>query len=240
MSECAHIHADSSPEGARRARTTAVLAGAALLAPLGLLTAAGGAHAADSGVWDRIARCESGGDWHINTGNGYYGGLQFAASTWRAYGGAAYAATADRASRSQQIAVATRVQQAQGWGAWPVCSARAGASGGAPAAGTGSGSGSGSASGSGTGSTYKTPKTRSSYESARETARRESRNSAPATGTGGAGHGGARGGYTVRAGDTLSEIAARNGTSWQRLYSVNASVIGGDPDLIVPGQRLAL
>ncbi|MFF9313586.1 transglycosylase family protein [Streptomyces sp. NPDC014748] len=244
MSECAHTHADSQPEGARRARTTAVLAGAALLAPLGLLTAAGGAHAADSGVWDRIARCESGGDWHINTGNGYYGGLQFAASTWRAYGGTAYAARADQASRGQQIAVATRVQQAQGWGAWPVCSARAGASGGAPAGSAGgSSSSSSSSSGSGSagaGATYKPHKTRSSYESAHETARRETRNTAPATGTGRSQRGGSHGDYTVRAGDTLSGIAARHGIGWQRLYAANASVIGGDPDLIVPGQRLVL
>lgn len=108
--------------------------GAALLAPLGLLAAAGGAAAADGGVWDRIAQCESGGDWHINTGNGYYGGLQFSASTWRAFGGTAYAPTADRASKGRQIEIAAKVQHAQGWNAWPVCGARAGASGPAPAA----------------------------------------------------------------------------------------------------------
>ena len=126
MSECA--------DTTRKTRTTAVLAGAALLAPLGLLAATGNAAAADSGVWDRIAQCESGGNWHINTGNGYYGGLQFSAGTWRAYGGSAYASTADKASKAQQIAVATKVQRGQGWGAWPTCSSRAGASGGAPAA----------------------------------------------------------------------------------------------------------
>ncbi len=129
MSECADTtreNAHKSPMG--QARTTAVLAGAALLAPPGLLAASGNAAAADSGVWDRIAQCESGGNWHINTGNGYYGGLQFSAGTWRAYGGSAYAATADQASRSAQIAVASKVQRAQGWGAWPVCSVRAGAS----------------------------------------------------------------------------------------------------------------
>lgn len=111
MSECG----DTARGSARKKRTTAVLAGAALLAPLGLLAVTGTASAADSGVWDRIAKCESGGDWHINTGNGYYGGLQFAAPTWRAYGGSAYAATADKASKAQQIAIATKVQRAQGW-----------------------------------------------------------------------------------------------------------------------------
>jgi hypothetical protein len=73
--------------------------------------------------WDRIAQCESGGNWHINTGNGYYGGLQFTQQTWEAYGGLAYAARADLATREQQIDIAERVQRSQGWGAWPVCAA---------------------------------------------------------------------------------------------------------------------
>ncbi|MEW2523105.1 transglycosylase family protein [Actinacidiphila alni] len=115
-------------------RHTALVTGVAALAPLAVVAAGGKAAAADSGVWDRIAQCESGGNWHINTGNGYYGGLQFSASTWRAYGGGAYASTADRASREQQIAIATKVQRASGWGAWPVCSGRAGATGSAPSA----------------------------------------------------------------------------------------------------------
>ncbi|MGW4569039.1 transglycosylase family protein, partial [Streptomyces sp. NPDC004561] len=135
MSECADTtRRTARDDSARKGRTTAVLAGAALLAPLGLLAATGNAAAADNGVWDRIAQCESGGNWHINTGNGYYGGLQFSAGTWRAYGGGAYAPTADQASRGAQIAVASRVQQSQGWGAWPVCSGRAGAFGAAPSA----------------------------------------------------------------------------------------------------------
>jgi hypothetical protein len=71
--------------------------------------------------WDAVAECESGGNWSTNTGNGYYGGLQFSPSTWDAYGGDAYAARADLASREQQIAVAERVLAAQGRGAWPVC-----------------------------------------------------------------------------------------------------------------------
>lgn len=77
-------------------------------------------------TWDAIAQCESGGNWAINTGNGYYGGLQFAASTWTAYGGGAYAPTANLASREQQIAIAEKVLAAQGWGAWPSCSAKLG------------------------------------------------------------------------------------------------------------------
>jgi hypothetical protein len=77
-------------------------------------------------VWDAVAACESGGNWAISTGNGFYGGLQFSSSTWIAYGGARYAPTANRASKSAQIATAQRVLAAQGPGAWPVCSRRAG------------------------------------------------------------------------------------------------------------------
>lgn len=81
---------------------------------------------ADGSVWDQIAQCESGGNWSINTGNGYYGGLQFSASTWLAFGGGEYAPTADKATRDQQIAIAQKVQAAQGWGAWPACTAKLG------------------------------------------------------------------------------------------------------------------
>jgi uncharacterized protein YabE (DUF348 family) len=79
-------------------------------------------------VWDQIAQCESGGNWATNTGNGYYGGLQFSAGTWTAYGGGAYAPTANLASREEQIAIAEKVQAAQGWGAWPACTAAMGLS----------------------------------------------------------------------------------------------------------------
>ncbi|MEU9923326.1 transglycosylase family protein [Streptomyces griseoluteus] len=226
MSECA----DTTRSTARKGRTTAALAGAALLAPLGLLAASGEAQAADNGVWDRIAQCESGGNWHINTGNGYYGGLQFSAGTWRAYGGGAYAATADQASRSAQIAVASKVQQAQGWGAWPVCSGRAGAYGSAPSsASTGGGTDKGV--------------TKKSAPARTAPTRTAPTRSAPAPqrpATTHADRGVGRGGYTVRQGDTLSTIAARHGVSWQRVYEANRSVIGADPNLIVPGQRLAL
>ncbi len=77
-------------------------------------------------VWDRLAQCESGGNWSINTGNGYYGGLQFSAGTWRAYGGGQYAPYANQATRDQQIAIAKKVQAGQGWGAWPACTSKLG------------------------------------------------------------------------------------------------------------------
>lgn len=89
-------------------------------------TGAAAPSVADGSVWDSIAACESGGNWAINTGNGFQGGLQFTPSTWAGYGGTAYAPSADQATREQQIAVAERVQAAQGWGAWPACTARLG------------------------------------------------------------------------------------------------------------------
>lgn len=101
--------------------TTAVFgaAGAAFAAP---------ASAAPDSDWDRLAQCEAGGNWGINTGNGYQGGLQFSPSTWNAYGGGEYAATANQATREQQITVAERVLAGQGWGAWPSCSSSLGLS----------------------------------------------------------------------------------------------------------------
>jgi LysM repeat protein len=79
--------------------------------------------AAPRGVWDRLAKCESGGNWAINTGNGCSGGLQFSHATWRAYGGSG---KAYQNSRSEQIRIATKVKAAQGWGAWPACSRKLG------------------------------------------------------------------------------------------------------------------
>jgi resuscitation-promoting factor RpfB len=80
----------------------------------------------DTSAWDRIAECESGGNWSINTGNGYYGGLQFSKSTWDNYGGDVYAAYPHQASKAQQIAIAEKVRAAEGgYGAWPHCGGRA-------------------------------------------------------------------------------------------------------------------
>lgn len=73
--------------------------------------------------WNAIAACESGGNWSINTGNGFYGGLQFTQQTWLGNGGGQYASSANLASPSEQIAVAQRVLASQGIGAWPVCGA---------------------------------------------------------------------------------------------------------------------
>lgn len=80
----------------------------------------------NASTWDSIAHCEATGNWAINTGNGFFGGLQFTQSTWEAFGGTQYAARADLASREQQISVAEKVQAAQGWGAWPACTSKLG------------------------------------------------------------------------------------------------------------------
>ncbi|MFI8366656.1 transglycosylase family protein [Streptomyces sp. NPDC085466] len=85
--------------------------------------------AEDQWPWGCVAECESGGRWDVNTGNGYYGGLQFWQPTWIDYGGLKYARRADLATRQQQITVAEDVLRVQGWGAWPVCSKRYGLSG---------------------------------------------------------------------------------------------------------------
>lgn len=95
-----------------------LVAGAVVAAPLGMT---GTANAASQEKWEDVAECESGGDWQANTGNGYYGGLQFDPDTWDSYGGDRYADQADDASKREQIIVAERVLDEQGWGAWPNC-----------------------------------------------------------------------------------------------------------------------
>ena len=87
----------------------------------GSLALAGQAAAATDGEWDQVARCESGGNWAINTGNGYQGGVQFSPSTWSSHGGGEYAPAAHLATKEEQIAVAERVLATQGKGAWPSC-----------------------------------------------------------------------------------------------------------------------
>ena len=113
----------TSPLRRGLARTAVTLAGGAVVAT-GMIATGTAANAA--GGWDEVAACESGGDWSINTGNGYHGGLQFSGQTWRAFGGGKYAPTADQASRAQQIDIAKKVQAQQGWGAWPACTSKLG------------------------------------------------------------------------------------------------------------------
>ena len=109
-----------------RMRTFVSAAALAAATALPAATLAAPADAATTRTWNRLAQCESGGRWHINTGNGYYGGLQISRSTWYGFGGGRYAALPSRASKTQQIQVAERIKRAQGWGAWPTCSRRIG------------------------------------------------------------------------------------------------------------------
>jgi hypothetical protein len=108
----------------RRPLVIGAVALSASIVPLASLS--GSADAATSRTWNRLAQCESGGNWHINTGNGYYGGLQFSWGTWRSFGGTKFAARADLATRDEQIRIAEKVLRVQGWGAWPSCSQQLG------------------------------------------------------------------------------------------------------------------
>ncbi|NYF97893.1 transglycosylase family protein [Janibacter cremeus] len=108
----------------RRLKITGATLTVGALAAGGVVVASGAG--ASGTVWDRVAKCESTNNWSINTGNGYYGGLQFSFQTWKGFGGQKYAYTADRATKGQQIEIAQEVLKVQGPGAWPVCSVRAG------------------------------------------------------------------------------------------------------------------
>ncbi|MEV6312207.1 transglycosylase family protein [Streptomyces sp. NPDC051840] len=217
-------HRRYQPSRINRASLTVTAGGAGIALPL--LTAAS-AGAASTDVWEKVAACESTGDWHINTGNGYYGGLQFTRSTWAAYGGTSYAARADLATKDQQIAVAEKVLEGQGPGAWPTCSVRAGLKKGGDAPGV-------TTQAQRTEPAVKrgTPESGPGARKARDAGPKVSPTAVP----------GKREGYTVARGDSLSGIASaeRVQGGWQKLYAANRAVVGADPDLILPGQRLTL
>ncbi|TCK20063.1 transglycosylase family protein [Pseudonocardia endophytica] len=223
-------HRKPSTTGRTIARTA--VAGAVAGAPLVAIVPS--ANAASDSTWDRLAQCESSGNWAANTGNGFSGGLQFTKSTWSAFGGGQYAPVAHQASRSEQIAVAEKVLAGQGWGAWPACSKKTGASGSStPREGAAS---SGSQSGSTSESKPESkPESKSESNQAPKTvAKKAAPKSKPAAATSSS-----AGSYTVRSGDTLSEIAASHGIgNWRTIQDKNSFLNGGT--LIIPGQRLAL
>ncbi|MFE9055949.1 transglycosylase family protein [Streptomyces mutabilis] len=232
------------PSKATRVIAVAGVTGAAVAAPL---MAAGNASAATASEWDAVAQCESGGNWSINTGNGYYGGLQFSASTWAGYGGTQYAATADQATKAQQIEIAEKVLAGQGKGAWPVCG-----TGLSNAAYTGGGSesqDSGSSQSSGSSESAQSSQSQSTGSTAdRSTEQRASRSDErPAakketvtTPTGKKVEKG-DGEYKVVKGDTLSSIAEEHDVKggWAKLFKLNDDIVD-DADLIYPGQQLHL
>ena len=201
------------PSAALRSIARVVVAGAVIGVPL--VVATGQAQASPN--WDAIAACESGGNWGTSTGNGYYGGLQFSPGTWAANGGSGNPANA---SRSEQIRVAENVLQSQGIGAWPVCGARGGSSGGghqsAPAPQQQSSNSNES----------------TSYEAPRQV------QSAPARPV--LAKSNPKGDYVVKAGDTLTKIAKEHKVKggWQALHAKNKQFIG-DPNLILVGQKIA-
>ncbi|GAA1189777.1 LysM repeat protein [Kitasatospora gansuensis] len=223
---------------AKRNRLRMVLMGGAVAAlPVAGLVTATSASAASSSTWDSVAQCESTGNWNINTGNGFSGGLQFTPSTWAAFGGTQYAASADQASKGQQIAVAEKVLASQGPGAWPVCSVKAGLTKGGSAAQVDTSAAAAPAKSTKTADqTTKAAPKNDTPAASRSTERKPVEKTAPAApvqnSTGGS--------YTVKSGDTLNAIAADHGVNVNTLYTSNAAVIGGDIDLILPGQVLSI
>jgi LysM repeat protein len=193
------------------------VAGIAVGAPLAI--AATPAQAAGTN-WDAIAQCESGGNWGISTGNGYYGGLQFSQGTWKAYGGQG---SASGATREQQIAVAEKVLQGQGIGAWPVCGKKAGS--GAVAQGTNT-----------QGAAKKAPKT----ATAPKTTVKAATPAPAATPVAGTASDNPAGDYVVVAGDTLSGLASKFNVQggYAQLQKLNAQYIP-DADFILVGQKIA-
>jgi LysM repeat protein len=175
---------------------------------------AGTASATD---WDAIAQCESSGNWHTNTGNGFGGGLQFTDSTWHAFGGKG---SPESASREEQIQVAEKVKAGQGMGAWPVCSKKAGQTSNAADDSSSSSSSSSSGSSSSPGSSSSSGSTHGSSGTTRPA-------TPAAAGTA----------YTVVSGDTLSGIAAAHGVDVASVAQRNGLA---DPDVISPGQQLQL
>ena len=222
------------PSKATRIATLAGVTTAAVAVPL---MGATGASAATTSEWDTVAQCESGGNWSINTGNGYYGGLQFAPSTWAAYGGTSYAPNANQASKSQQIAVAEKVLASQGKGAWPSCGV--GLSG-ASSSGGSAPSGSGSSDAGQSAPQSQQPSTKSSEERASRSQERETAKKTVETPTGKKVKKG-DGEYKVVKGDTLSEIADKKNVKggWEKLYKLNDDIVD-DADFIFPGQQLHL
>ncbi|MFP5019519.1 LysM peptidoglycan-binding domain-containing protein [Pseudonocardia phyllosphaerae] len=226
-------HRKPSTTGRNIARTA--VAGAVAGAPFLAIVPA--ANAASDSTWDKLAQCESTGNWSANTGNGFSGGLQFTKQTWKGFGGGQYASEAHQASRSQQIAVAEKVLAEQGWGAWPVCSKKTGASGSSePRDASSSDDSSKSDSGKSSDDSSKSDSSKSSDDSDKSDSSSSSKRtklSAPASAPAAP----KAGNYTVKSGDTLGQIAAAHGIShWKSLLAKNPHLGAGQ--MIFPGQKL--
>jgi nucleoid-associated protein YgaU len=198
-------------------RLIGVLAAVALA--LGIASVSSAPASAASTVWDRVARCESGGNWKISTGNGYYGGLQFSTRTWKGFGGGKYASRANRASKGEQIAIARRVLASQGPGAWPVCSRKAGLT-----------------KSNGKANRHATPGTNPGASKAsttkKATPKKTTTKKAPARVS-------TAKTVRVKSGDTISKIAKRYHVrgGWRGLWNLNKKTVK-NPNRIKVGQRL--
>jgi resuscitation-promoting factor RpfA len=180
------------------------------------------AEAATTNTWERLASCESGGNWHINTGNGYFGGVQFSDGTWDGNGGDRFAPRADLATKAEQIVIAEKVLDARGWSPWPACSSRLGLDG-----------------SDAKGAPDKHPGGKS--EADRRVAANREDNQSASRGKHRKAHR-THSVYVVRGGDSLSGIASKKHVSggWMHLYRMNRSTIGSNPGLIRVGQHLRL
>ncbi|CAM5530662.1 transglycosylase family protein [Streptomyces atroolivaceus] len=218
------------PSKAVRIATLAGVTGAAVAVPL---MGATGASAASVDTWDAVAQCESGGNWSINTGNGYYGGLQFSQSSWAAAGGTQYAARADLATKGQQIAAAEKLLDLQGPGAWACAGA-----GGLTNDGVDPGVDTGSEKNGDT-----APQAAPERKAEQPTTRSEKRTAPEETVTTPTGEKVEKGDgeYKVKAGDTLSKIADAKKVKggWEKLFDLNDDIVD-EADLIFPGQQLHL
>jgi nucleoid-associated protein YgaU len=200
--------------------------------------------ATPSSVWDSLAQCESSGNWAINSGNGFSGGLQFTPSTWAAFGGTGSAANA---TREQQIAVAERVQAGQGWGAWPACSAKLGLTGTvapqstpvAPVAKAPVAKAPVAAAPKAAAPKAAAPKAVAPKAAAPKAVAPKAAAAAPARHVAAVALSGDT--YTIKSGDTLSKIASKLNITggWQSLADANAASIS-NPNLVFPGQVLQL
>jgi nucleoid-associated protein YgaU len=225
-------------------RTRTIVGGLAFagIAATGVGLAASPANAASGSTWDQLAQCESGGNWAINTGNGYYGGLQFNLGTWQANGGAGNPASA---SREAQIAVAERVLASQGWGAWPACSAQlglSGTSGAAPAA-AAPAPAPAPAPAEQAAPQPAAPAPAPAEQAAPQQAAPSTTESTPAATTPSKPAPVKTSGktYTIASGDTLDTIATKLKIEggWKQLWAANTSTID-DANLIYSGQELQL
>ncbi|GHH69300.1 transglycosylase [Kitasatospora indigofera] len=221
----------------------ALIGGAVVTLPVAGLVTANSASAASVSTWDKVAQCESTGNWSINSGNGFYGGLQFTSSTWAAFGGTAFAPQANQATKAQQIAIAEKVLASQGPGAWPVCSVKAGLTAGGAAAAVDTEAPAAKPAAEAPAPVKKDTKPATSSDAAAQAPKSESKpasTDAVKSWKQDGRHNTAKGSYTVKSGDTLGAIAAKFGTSVSSLHAKNVQVIGANADLIYPGQTITV